>query len=345
MPLPRIRQPTEDIIDRVIQRLKIFSLCIVKEVKPHKLPYPADPYFDVCDIKLKDIRDPKYKDQKFVSCLVLQRQMGNLTGHNWMPSQGDLVMVAWLDNEKPVIIGQLYSVQQEAIVKPTSDDFYQDIIEKYTQPESPDLDDDLNPEYMPVPAERDNPTCQPVCRKQFAGNRDQMQVWECPHGVVGDDPTCMDCVNVNYPITAGVDTMPGTMIRYVSKETVQPDRVSGRDTAKGEIPRRFQILHHSGSELHFDEDGTVQLESALAQTQQGHILFKTDSTIEIKNHLTNNVITIEPNGKITITASSEIELNAPVLDVNCSDNITVNATNTITITAPEITLDGRTYTD
>lgn len=383
MPISRVRNPSEDLIDRVIQRLKTFSLCIVLEDKPHVAPYGdaesgGDPYFNVVDLKLKDIRDPDYYDTKFVSALVLQQGIGNLTGNNWMPRRGDLVLVAWLNHEKPIVLGNLYCIQQEPVNLPTSDDFYQDIIHKFTQWEEPVIDEANNPAYFPVPAERTNTTCQPICQKQFARNRDQMTTWECPHGVAGDDPQCFYCTSTNYPLEEGVDVLPGAFIRYISKEDYQPNGMDARDASKGEVARRFQFVHHSGSQSYFDDDGTWHLNNAVAQVEKGHIHAAPSGTLdgrsapdsgttgsrwkvyaptdasddtyaksksttlaaELKHMDTDAGIKIYKNGAVRICNSAE----ASCVTIDAAGAITLAATSEVNIVAPTVNITGRLYT-
>lgn len=304
----------------------------------------------VVDVMLRDKKDVANNYEKqavFERCNVLQRNVGYDCGNHWQPRLGDVVVIMRLHNSTtPVVIGQLYHLGQLPTMSPTDDHENTGYLFKYTQDEPPYGVDEyknfLIGDYYP-PAGRLHPTCRPVCSKIFSKNRDKMDVFECPLGFSGSDPECMNCVSTNYPIV-GADEFPTAMIRQISREDYQPDGMSAREPSLGEVPYRWQLLHHSGSSIHLDEDSTVQVESAYQTVQRGHLLFKSNGDIEVKSHLTGNTITMTINGDITVTASSKVVINAPVLEVNATDYVDISAAKSITLEAPEIDIKGRTYT-
>lgn len=241
------------------------ELCEVIDVHPHKEPYPADKFFNVCTLRLKDQRDQKKRDIIRTRVNVLQRDHGHRWGRIWTPRKGDLVLVDFLDDERAVILGTLPSFQQEPVCRPMTDcechEEY-DEVWKLCQWEEPKRDgctpNSGNFVYFPEGK-------RPECFKWFHKKRDLIFVKNCIEGHI--DPTCKNCDDIDF-VQAG-----STWIKFFSDDTE-----SIRDPAN-----RLKIHHISGSTLLFDDDGLVYLENRAGEAAKGHFKMFPDGEIEIQS--------------------------------------------------------------
>ena len=67
-----------------------------------------------------------------------------------------------------------------------------------------------------------------------------------------------------------------------------------------------------------------------------------EGEIGLGNNITGDYIFFDKDGNCTINATTQITVNAPIVDVNATDTVTVDATNLIAMTSPIITLNGNT---
>lgn len=305
-----IREATQDLIDRYMNRPYAIEICEVMMVYPHRQPFDngaGDRDFDTVDVKLRDVRMPPGSAEEIVKhnrALVLQRDIGNLKGNPWIPKVGDMVLVAFAQDEQAVIIGQLNNIFQEPVCRPTSNEKYYDIVYKICQHDFPATDEEYN--YVNHP----KPTRPPVCFKYFDRTRDTIFVHECKTG--HESKYCNDCTGLDaigcgstylmFRSSCGCgsdsEADPGTSTdncpdckgtscsgacgctcpecidnqHFGSCKCGAPEcpvckgSTCGGDCGCSKEPkRRVKFHHHCGSVQIFDDDGTILIENYVLQ--------------------------------------------------------------------------------
>jgi hypothetical protein len=284
----------QDNADRQAGAIAPLELAEITEIYPHTDIYPSNKAYMVVDLKIKDLKALPTTEAEYCrykKIYVVQRGIGNLWGDAWMPRQGDVVVIQRVKNSDAILVmGQLYNEAQEPVVTSYDTDYYISKVNKWIQHEQPQkwpngtsaYKNFLPSEYYP-PSGRDHTTNQPVCEKIFSKNRDCMQVYGCDHGYQGKDPWCKDCIRTGY-----IERPEVAIIRTNSKETTNQDG-SARDPTKPkyEKARRFQIMHHNGGQMTWDEDGNLLLQNATlsgtTSTDRGHIQFTPTGQVHAKS--------------------------------------------------------------
>lgn len=351
--------------ERIANQVSFFQIAEVLEIHPHIDIYPADKNFMTVDVKLRDLKHkPEDVTQwgKFTQCNVLQRDIGRLTGSGWLPKIGDIVLIARLQNsDAPIIIGQLYNLAQEPVVTPFDDDFNVSKVEKWDQLERPQAQDDyknFKEEDYKVPSERDHTTNQPVCHKIYSQNRDTISVYGCDRGYNGNDPHCKDCYR-----TGIIQTPEVVLIRTNSKETYNQNGSARVEAAPYyEKARRFQIMHHNGSQMTWDEDGNLRWQNDVSKVEKGHVKLDPYGTIEVRSTAENakDGAYVRVYGPADTVSDSHGKISTQMYDVATGTHVTIykdgdiiidaagdiqiTSASNITLEAPEIDIKGRLYT-
>lgn len=346
----------QDNADRQANMISGMEIAEILTVYPHTNIYDADKNFIFVDLKIRDLKRRPKTDAEMCRhrrLNVIQHGIGNLWGKAWVPRKGDVVLIQRIKNSDAIfVMGQIFNAAQEPVVTQFDDEKNISMVDKWIQHEQPvcnstPMKNFEEGDYLP-PAARDHPSCQPVCHKIFSKNRDQMQVFGCDHGFVGHDPHCLNCVRTGY-----IQEPEVIVFRTNSKETCNQDGSARvEDKPYYEKCRRFQILHHNGSLMTWDEDGTIRLQNDVEKEEKGHIKMDPYGSIEVRStpessssgsfvkvyspedpdpvavqmyHLdTKSRVTINKNGSIDISApgainissSTSISLNAPTIYLN-----------------------------
>ena len=369
----------QDNADRQANMVSGMEIAEIIQIYPHTDIYPADKHFMFVDLKIRDLKQPPQSDEEICEYLklnVVQHGVGKLWGKAWMPRKGDVVLIQRIKNSDAIfVMGQIFNFAQEPVVTSYDDEKNVSMVDKWIQHEQPVCNNTLlrnfeEGDYL-EPAARDHPTCQPVCHKIFSKNRDQMQVFGCDHGYIGNDPHCKECVRTGY-----IQTPEVIVFRTNSKETCNQDGSARVE----ELPyyekcRRFQILHHNGSVMTWDDDGNIRLQNDVDKVEKGHVHMDPYGSIEVRstpeasstgsyvkvygpddpfaddhgavaaqmfNVDTKSRVTIYKNGDIIIWAAGEIDVLAKGnINIVSEKDISVKGKN-ISITAEELlTLAGK----
>ncbi|MDD3040722.1 hypothetical protein [Bacteroides sp.] len=188
-------------VQRWMQNLFKIEYCTVVEVDRFGRPgvqchSPDHPeYYNTVTVKVRDAKkniDPKKLQHVYE--IVIQDFTGNCFGHPWTPRVGDLVLVLFLYNTQPIILGPVNTTYQTPPFRaPTSQDAMYDEVWKWCQWLRPT--EDKNMDYKDHPQGK-----MPICRKLFHGpvtgaaggkGRDEMFIWDCQMGDA--EPTCRLC--------------------------------------------------------------------------------------------------------------------------------------------------------
>lgn len=262
-----VREGAESLTDAYLAKPFAPAICLVDKIYPHRRKWnmgAGDRNFDVIDIHLRDIRKPpeNLSDLKiYRRAIVLQRYIGNGYGSPWTPRVGDLVLVMFLHDNLPIILGTLYNIYQEPVCRPNSnEDSIYDIVHKICKWSPPKRSHET--EYNWV----EHPFAQypPVCLKYFDKTRDCVLVHTCPHGYQNHDEVCEYCNIPDY-----IDG--GTYLKVLSGDT----------ESKIDPKWRTKFHHISGSLMIFDENGTIFLENRVNEDPRGHILYTPPGTIDV----------------------------------------------------------------
>jgi len=309
------------------------ELCEVIEVYHHTDYYPSSVDFDVVDLKVRDVRlKPNSSEDWCIyhRALVMQRPFGRMQGSPWTPKIGDLVIVIFLRDNQPIVLGSICNIYQEPVIRSTSTSTVYDIVHKICQyAGTPPQDDEGDFHDHPVPA---NP---PVCFKYFDASRDCMAVHECTHGYAENDPGCKEC----------------TSIDHIDSECTRVKVRSSDDSESSEPKYRVRFDHHCGTKAVVDEDGNVRIENMVEEVPKGHITMNPKGTItaestpeesddgslvkayapddgdiscEMKDKLTGACVRIYKSGDIEVSAVNAVEIKS-ASSITCNTS-TVNVT-------------------
>ena len=252
-------------------------------VQCHSPDHPE--YYNTVTVKIRDAKkdvDPKKLQHLYE--IVLQDFTGNCFGHPWTPRVGDLVMVLFLYNTQPIILGPVNTTYQEPPMRgPTCADAMYDEVWKWCQWLEPT--EDKNMDYKDHPKGK-----MPVCRKLFHGpvtgeeggkGRDEMFVWDCQMGDA--EPTCKNCWII--------DSLPRSGEQWFKQYSTKTESLQAYNS-------RAEWHSRCGSYLRFESDdenpsgnpsleysegiGHIRLGNATAENdKQGHINFHPTGTIDI----------------------------------------------------------------
>jgi len=145
----------------------------------------------------EDLKDPHRVLHYYAT--VMQRDTNQKwAGHPYTPRIGDMVVVLFMSNIRPIIIGTVYTNHQDPVCRSpfcsskecwaTIDARYDDV-DKWCQWEKPDFDDktlEVKEQYAGQ---------HPICDKKFHKFRDQIHVTDCKEG--NKDP-CDQCKTMDY---------------------------------------------------------------------------------------------------------------------------------------------------
>lgn len=262
-----VREGTESLVDAYLAKPIAPAICMVDKIYPHQKAWnmgAGDRKFNVVDIHLRDIREPPNDENDikiYKRALVLQRYHGNACGTPWTPRVGDLVLVLYLHDNLPIILGTLPNIFQEPVCRPNSnEDSIYDMVCKICKWERPKRTKENEYNWTEHPF----PSHPPVCMKYFDDTRDCVLVHTCPHGYKGHDEVCENCNTVDY-----IDA--GTYLKVLS----------GNTNSKIDPNWRTKYHHITGSIVYFDYDGTIHIENKVQESPKGHIIFYPTGTIEM----------------------------------------------------------------
>lgn len=135
-------------------------------------------------------------------CLVLQRYSQKWAGEPYMPRIGDMVAVLFIHNQKPLVLGTVYTDTQDPVCRaPFSIDseFWDkydaryDYVNKWCQWKKPSftINEEVSEHF---------PGRYPICHKIFHKNRDQIRVTDC---IQGDENACEKCTLLDHITRSG----------------------------------------------------------------------------------------------------------------------------------------------
>jgi hypothetical protein len=172
-------------------------------IQCHSPDHPE--YYNTVTLKVRNAKEntnPYTLEYQYE--VVIQDFVGNCFGHPWTPRVGDLVMVLFLYNSQPIILGPVNTTYQAPPMRgPTCADAMYDDVWKWCQWLAPVQDD--NHDYYNHPKGK-----KPICKKIFHGpitgstgkGRDEIRCWDCAKG--DNDPTCALCETID---SVGRDTV------------------------------------------------------------------------------------------------------------------------------------------
>lgn len=385
MPSPMTSMATS--MERLQARLFKIEYCTVIRVNRFGEPgvqchSPDHPeYYNTITIKVRNAKDgvdPLTLEKQYE--LVLQDFVGNCFGHPWTPRVGDLVMVLFLYNTTPVILGPVNTTYQAPPFRaPTCEDAMYDDVWKWCQWLKPSQD--KNNDYYDHPKGR-----MPICKKLFHGpvdgklgrGRDYQQIWDCYKGDC--DPTCRFCEDIDsvprpneqwekiYSSQTESSYSPpsrwehharcGSYLRFESETGFSEEYSEGRGhirlgNAVTETDKRFH-LNVQGSKDGIEKAGTFDLhtnheEVSLSEESEGVRIacVRPDDTqvtwaAEIQNFPTSSYIRIMKDGKIILNSGTA---TATLTLDGDNGKITLSGTHNVEMSADtEIELTAPTFT-
>jgi hypothetical protein len=290
----------------------------------------------------------------------MQREHGLFQGTPWTPRIGDMVVLFWMADDAPLILGTFPAFEQEPVCRSEADEYYQEEVHKRTPWELPAQDDYGNFVEFPMPEH-------PDCSKWWPKTRDSILIHDCPYGHT--HPQC----DANTPCTELDDLQSGTWLKIFSD--ISPTIL--------DKTKRIKFHHVGGSVLLFDDDGHILIVSGWdGAAQGGHIKYypetesidlhaspigketegaqllavgksetvldtdndsiairtiwkDTDSYIEI---LKNGSIKIKSNGSISIAGGAAVTVNGGTSVTLTAPTINLSASSQINLTAPDINI-------
>lgn len=286
-------------------------------IQCHSPDHPE--YYNTVTIKVRNAKegvDPLTLENQYE--VVIQDFVGNCFGHPWTPRVGDLVMVLFLYNCSPIILGPVNTTYQAPPMRgPTCEDAMYDEVWKWCQWLAPVQDE--NHDYYNHPKGR-----KPICEKIFHGpitgstgkGRDVIHCWDCVKGDM--DPTCTLCETID---SVGRESMivGGTQGEQWFKQ------YSTWTESTEAYNSRMEWHARSGSYLRFESDdenvagetsieysegiGHIRLGNAVSeQEKKGHINYHPTGSIDIHSEHEETTLDKEVLGARTLVTGSELEL-------------------------------------
>lgn len=217
----------------------VFERCEVIRVKPHVEPALGDVSYNHVDVQLIDRpRDSQNRPVERHDVPVAQWLHGKWQGTIWTPRKGDLVIVAWLNDDVCFVLCTIPADEQEPVCRSQADDQQQEYVRKLSPWEMPKVNEDGNFVVFPPPKN-------PDCFKWWPKTRDSILVFDCKNG--HNHPSCNKCA----PCNRLDDILSRNYFKNFS---------SISDTCLDE-KWRFEFHHNCGSEQIFDQDGTIQIQN------------------------------------------------------------------------------------
>jgi hypothetical protein len=318
--LVAIKASGRDEISRTGFRLKRVEIGQVDIVYTHNKP--GDMNWCVCDVIVLDaiptsggsMASPDGPPIRW-RVPVRQRDIGNCSGQPWTPKVGDLCLVSWDQNDRPLIEGTLYqgpdgqkpvcrsSAHPNGMILPNGKNSgpyedrasgYYDVRHKITQylPPTP------HPKGFYYHHQNGIGKSRPVCFSYFDKTRDTMFVFECRKGK--DTPDCNLCTLNGDNSGEGPD--------HIKCESGCADaspaaniwlKFLGNDyEGTDDIKLRTKYHHSCGSLLCFDglttgyNEGRIWLEAMKGHVHRSHIHFRaqgaaTGANLSLRSDYTN----------------------------------------------------------
>lgn len=282
-----------DVARRDDRRAGVFERCEVIAVYPHVSPAPGDVTYNCVDLQLMDRpRDCKNNVIKRYDVPVAQWDHGKFRGTQWTPRVGDLVIIAWLTADEPMVLCTLPAHEQEPVCRSEADDQQQEIVHKIAPHENPTMDENGNFTIFPSPKH-------PDCYKYWPKTRDSITVFDCAVG--HNKPSCCK----DAPCTCLDDHQASTCFKNFSE--ISPTTI--------DKPWRFKFLHHVGSYWYFDDDAVWRICGKKSAVELGFIHHYTNGKMEINSPVEALVkaplITLD--GDVVITGDLRIEGNNAII--------------------------------
>lgn len=265
-------------VSRILERLIRIEPCTVVDYDDEghsgvlDRESPDSKYWNTVTVSVRNVK-PDNKDNPPLHryCIVLQHDLvGNGYGHPYMPRVGDLVLVLFLLNQKPIVLGTLHSNSMKPVCRapfnPTSNvtDARYDEVHKLCQHELPSFD-----EFKQVRVGGHWIGKKPTCSKWFHKSRDFIQIFEC---VKGHEKFCDLCTSLDHI----VHTDAVTFFKHYASG------IAPGETISTEMPAWTDWYHHHcGSQYWFKDDGTIKIENWTSNVnQKGHIFYNTKGSID-----------------------------------------------------------------
>jgi len=253
-------------VQRWMQNLFKVEYCTIVEVDKFGRPgvqchSPDHPeYYNTVTVKVRNAKkDVDPKKLQHVYEVVIQDFTGNCFGHPWTPRVGDLVLVLFLYNTQPIILGPVNTTYQTPPFRaPTSQDAMYDEVWKWCQWLRPY--EDKNMDYKDHLQGK-----MPICRKLFHGpvtgaaggkGRDEMFVWDCQMGDA--EPTCRLCEII--------DSVPRSGEQWFKQYSTKTESLEAYNS-------RMEWHGRCGSYLRFESDDENPAGTASSEYSEeiGHI--------------------------------------------------------------------------
>lgn len=323
MPSPMTSMATS--MERLQARLFKVEYCTIIRINKfgesgiqcHSPDHPE--YYNTVTIKVRNAKegvDPLTLENQYE--IVLQDFVGNCFGHPWTPRVGDLVMVLFLYNCSPIILGPVNTTYQAPPMRgPTCEDAMYDDVWKWCQWLEPTQDQ--NHDYYNHPKGR-----KPICEKIFHGpitgstgkGRDVIHCWDCVKGDL--DPTCALCETIDS-VSRESAIVGGTAgEQWFKQYSTWTESIEAYNS-------RMEWHARSGSYLRFESDdeniagkpsieysegiGHIRLGNAISeQEKKGHINYHPTGSIDIHSEHEEVSLDHEVLGARTLVTGSELEL-------------------------------------
>ena len=326
---------------------------------------PEKDFWNTATVKVRAVKNQDKPDEILhYYCMVLQQYSQKWAGHPYMPRIGDMVLVLFSLNQKPMILGTIYTDVADPVCRAPFDpkpeswtiiDARYDDVNKWCQWQIPTFDDKSKEViYNKLPEH-------PICDKKFHKYRDQIKVTDCREGHRKPCHLCktLDCIKrpvaqwekIYSDITCSADYehpyIPGTVSR--AKRRHEWHEPSGS----------YFVFQNNTNDADYGK-GLIRLENATAENaMKGHINFRPSGTIDmhgdhnsaaVSSETTGNRIMAVANGDTSFLQGCElIQLDTGAyvrvmkdgsIDVYSPLPITATSDVQITAKAPYIKLDG-----
>lgn len=315
MPSPMTSMATS--MERLQARLFKIEYCTIVRfnkfgesgIQCHSPDHPE--YYNTVTIKVRNARDkvdPLTLEKQYE--VVLQDFVGNCFGHPWTPRVGDLVMVLFLYNTTPIILGPVNTTYQAPPFRaPTCADAMYDDVWKWCQWLTPSQD--VNHDYYDHPKGK-----MPICKKLFHGpitgivgkGRDEQTIWDCQMG--DSDPTCRLCETI--------DSVPRSGEQWFKQYSSQTESIESYNS-------RMEWHSRCGSYLRLESDdenpekttsleysegiGHIRLGNAINEnTKRGHINYHPSGSIDIHSEHEEKSLDTEVLGARVLVTGSPLTL-------------------------------------
>lgn len=306
-------------VQRWMQNLFKVEYCTIVEVDKFGRPgvqchSPDHPeYYNTVTVKVRNAKkDVDPKKLQHVYEVVIQDFTGNCFGHPWTPRVGDLVLVLFLYNTQPIILGPVNTTYQTPQFRaPTSQDAMYDEVWKWCQWLRPY--EDKNMDYKDHLQGK-----MPICRKLFHGpvtgaaggkGRDEMFVWDCQMGDA--EPTCRLCEII--------DSVPRSGEQWFKQYSTKTESLEAYNS-------RMEWHGRCGSYLRLESDdenpagtasseysegiGHIRLGNAISEaSKRGHINYHPTGSIDIHSEHEEVSLDQEELGARTLVTGPLMELS------------------------------------